>query len=136
MTTPPKHSGLRHVALFCGELEASVSFYTEVLSMTVEWNPDPDNYYLTSGNDNLALHRADPTQNEAGLANQQRLDHIGFIVAEPEAVDQWEAHLRDHRVEIVQPAKTHRDGARSVYCKDPSGVVVQIIYHPPLAGTS
>ena len=132
MTTPPRQSGLRHVALFCRELEASVCFYTEVIGMSVEWNPDPDNYYLTSGNDNLALHRAD----DAERAEPQRLDHIGFIVAKLEDVEHWEEHLRNHAIEIVQATKTHRDGARSLYCKDPDGTVVQIIYHPPLAATS
>ena len=29
------------------------------MGMQVEWRPDPDNVYLTSGNDNLALHRVE-----------------------------------------------------------------------------
>ena len=29
--------------------------------------------------------------------------------------------------------RTHRDGARSFYCRDPSGVRVQLIYHIPIA---
>ena len=33
-------------------------FYVDVLGFAVEWEPDPDNVYLTSGRDNLALHRA------------------------------------------------------------------------------
>jgi hypothetical protein len=28
--------------------------------------------------------------------------------------------------------RTHRDGARSFYCADPEGTVVQVIFHPPL----
>ena len=34
------------------------AFYVDVLGFRVEWEPDPDNVYLTSGVDNLALHRA------------------------------------------------------------------------------
>ena len=34
---------------------------------------------------------------------------------------------------IAQPPKTHRDGARSFYCHDPDGTLVQLIYHPPLS---
>ena len=49
--------GMRHVALFATDLEASEAFYVDLLGMTVEWRPDDDNVYLTSGNDNLALHR-------------------------------------------------------------------------------
>ncbi len=33
---------------------------------------------------------------------------------------------------MVTEPRTHRDGARSFYCKEPSGVKVQIIYHPPI----
>jgi hypothetical protein len=29
--------------------------------------------------------------------------------------------------------RTHRDGARSFYCEDPAGNVVQIIFHPPIS---
>ena len=129
MKTPKPHAGLRHVALFTTTLEASVRFYTELLGMKVEWNPDPDNFYLTSGTDNLALHRA----TESRSARGQTLDHIGFIIDEEEDVDAWHDHLVANGVNILQQPKTHRDGARSFYCEDPDGTVVQLIYHPPIS---
>lgn len=127
--TTLSHSGLRHVALQVHDLEASVRFYTELMGMRIEWNPDPDNYYLTSGNDNLALHRA----RVAPGNSEQRLDHIGFLLDDVDDVDRWHEHLAAHAVKIRQPPKTHRDGARSFYCEDPNGTLVQVIYHPPLA---
>src|SRR6056300_1355793 len=36
-------------------------------------------------------------------------------------------------VTIAQGPKKHRDGARSLYCYDPAGTLVQLIYHPPLS---
>jgi len=30
--------------------------------------------------------------------------------------------------------KTHRDGARSIYFKDPEENMIQIIFHPPISG--
>jgi predicted enzyme related to lactoylglutathione lyase len=36
-------------------------------------------------------------------------------------------------VAILKEPKSHRDGARSFYCRDPDGNTVQLIYHPPLA---
>ena len=131
MERPKLTAGLRHVALTVNDLEACERFYVGLLGMEVEWRPDPDNLYLTSGNDNLALHRAPD-----GFAPQadQRLDHIGFIIERPEQVDQWYAYLGEHGVTMKTAPRTHRDGARSFYCSDPVGNTVQIIYHPPLTG--
>lgn len=128
MRRPETLGRLWHVALQVRELEACERFYTELLGMRVEWRPDADNVYLTSGHDNLALHRAA----DIGAA-AQRLDHIGFVLATPAAVDAWHAFLVAQGVSILKPPKTHRDGARSFYCTDPAGNVIQLIYHPPLA---
>jgi len=129
---PTGMMGMRHVALFVQDIEACLAFYIKVLGMQLEWQPDPDNYYLTSGVDNLALHRVTETEKPTG---PQRLDHIGFIIKSPQEVDAWHAHFVQHGVKILQAPKTHRDGARSFYCVDPAGTMVQLIYHPPIADT-
>jgi catechol 2,3-dioxygenase-like lactoylglutathione lyase family enzyme len=131
MKRPAAVPGLHHVALNVRDLESCEKFYTELLGMRVEWRPDSDNVYLTGGSDNLALHRA-PTGAEPGAV--QRLDHIGFVLREIEEVDAWHAFLKANGVAIVKEPRTHRDGARSFYCRDPGGNTVQLIYHPPLAG--
>ena len=133
MQQPKPTAGLRHVALFVHHFEQCEHFYTELLGMQVEWRPDPDNVYLTSGNDNLALHRAPADMDTGG---GQRLDHIGFILDEPEQVDVWFDFLRTYDVSMKTEPRTHRDGARSFYCLDPDGNTVQMIYHPPISGTA
>ena len=125
---PAPTAGMRHVALNVTNVEACERFYVGLLGMKVEWRPDQDNIYLTSGNDNLAIHRS---REPAG--GQQTLDHIGFILNKIEDVDAWYEYLKANNVEIRKQPKTHRDGARSFYCVDPEGVTVQMIYHPPLA---
>lgn len=130
MNKPKPTSGLRHVALFAQNFEASVRFYTELLGMQIEWQPDVDNVYLTSGNDNLALHRASASFNPS---IHQRLDHIGFIINEIDQVDVWYEFFKQQQVPLKTEPRTHRDGARSFYCLDPDGNSVQMIYHPPLA---
>ncbi len=129
MNRPAPTAGLRHVALYVNRFEACERFYVELLGMRVEWRPDPDNVYLTSGNDNLALHRSD-----RDFAGAQHLDHIGFILEDPEQVMAWYQFLLSHEVPMKSEVKQHRDGARSFYCADPDGNIVQMIYHPPLAG--
>lgn len=131
--------GLRHVALNVKDPQAAKRFYVEVLKMKVEWEPDPENVYLcTLGSDgrtqdNLALHKGPPSQGQA-----QALDHIGFILPTPNDVDAWHKHVMQVGAslgaKIVRDIKTHRDGARSFYFSDPDGIVIQMIYHPPISG--
>lgn len=133
MLLPPKIQGLRHVALNVRNLEACVEFYTRVVGMKLEWQPDGNNAYLTSGIDNLALHQTTNVLEKKG----QRLDHIGFILGTPQAVDAWYQFVcQQETKKTPAPPKIHRDGAKSFYCQDPDGNKVQFIYHPSLAECS
>lgn len=122
---PPMH-GLRHVALYVGDVNRSVAFYGDVFGMEEEWRPDEDNAYLTGGSDNLALHKGE-------VATGKTMDHIGFVVPKPDDVDAWERRIRDLGHTPDAPARTHRDGARSFYIKDPDGHTIQVLYHPPIS---
>ena len=130
MTERPAHLGLRHVALFARAFDEMKRFYIDRLGFRVEWEPDPDNIYLTSGADNLALHRAGADRQTDG----GRLDHLGVLVREPGDVDRWAAYLDEHGVPVTARPRTHRDGARSLYLRDPDGNAVQILHHPPISG--
>ena len=129
----PTLVGLRHVALWVEDVDRSLAFYRDVLGMKLEWMPDADNAYMTSGSDNLALHRRRPDHESAAA---QVLDHIGFAVGRPEDVDAWAEWLREQTVEIVKEPKTHRDGSRSFYFCDPDRILIQLIYHRPISGGS
>jgi catechol 2,3-dioxygenase-like lactoylglutathione lyase family enzyme len=128
MSGRPPHAGLRHLALNVRDLDAMARFYTEVLGFEIEWQPDPDNLYLSSGIDNLALHRA-----KEPPAGPSPLDHLGLIVRRAEDVDRWAEFLDSRGVAISARPRTHRDGARSLYFRDPDGNSVQIIHHPPIS---
>jgi catechol 2,3-dioxygenase-like lactoylglutathione lyase family enzyme len=125
--------GLRHVALNVQSVAKSVEFYSTVLGMKLEWMPDPENAYLTSGHDNLALHQL-PRGSAPGPV--QTVHHIGFIVRRPEDVDEWAQRVRSHGIALAAEPKTHRDGARSFYFHDPDGLLIQLIYHPPISDQS
>lgn len=129
-----KTLGIRHVALNVRDPQKSKAFYTRILKMEVEWEPDADNVYLTTGGqDNLALHRAPGAGQGPAAAPGQALDHIGFVLGSADEVDAWHEWMAGAGVPIVKAMKTHRDGARSFYIKDPDGILIQMIYHPPIA---
>lgn len=135
----PSHKGLRHLALNVQALDEMKRFYVDLLGFTVEWEPDPDNVYLTSGTDNLALHRAESQTGELSgpqvATGRQRLAHLGLIVGTPDEVDRWATFLEVRGVTLDAHPRTHRDGARSCYFSDPDGNKIQIIYHAPISGS-
>jgi catechol 2,3-dioxygenase-like lactoylglutathione lyase family enzyme len=121
---------LRHLALNVRRLEDVKRFYVDLLGFAVEWEPDADNIYLSSGIDNLALHRA----SSDAVPVHSALDHLGLIVREAEDVDRWASFLEASGVALLARPRTHRDGARSCYFEDPDGNRIQIIHHPPISG--
>lgn len=127
MQKPVSTLGLRHVALYVKKFTECEYFYTQLLGMKIVWKPDDDNLYLSTGQDNLALHRA-PV--DFSPAKHQHLDHIGFFLAKREDVDTWHDFLLQNNVEIKAAPKDHRDHTRSFYCADPDGNIVQMIYYP------
>jgi len=123
--------GMRHIALKVRDVARSKSFYQDFLGMEVVWEPDPQNVYLSSGCDNIALHEV--SRSFATGATEQQLDHLGFVVATIDQVKQLEETFRASGIKIVHPFKVHRDGSASFYCADPDGIVIQMLYEPHLS---
>jgi catechol 2,3-dioxygenase-like lactoylglutathione lyase family enzyme len=57
LNRPSSHRGMHHIALNVTHFDACEFFYKDLLGMEVVWRPDANNLYLSSGSDNLALHR-------------------------------------------------------------------------------
>ena len=123
--------GMRHIALKVSDVARSKDFYCKFFGMDVVWEPDPENVYLSSGCDNLALHRV--KQHLSASREQQQVDHLGFVVETADRVKELEQEFRAGGVVIVYPFKVHRDGSASFYCVDPDGIVIQMLYEPHLS---
>jgi len=122
---------MRHIALKVRSAAQSKRFYQEILGMDVVWEPDPQNVYLSSGCDNIAVHQT--PENLLENAQEAQLDHLGFVVESIERVKELESEFRARGVRIVHPFKLHRDGSASFYCADPDGIVIQMLYEPALS---
>ena len=131
MSTVKGLKGMRHIALKVKDIGRSTAFYQEFFGMKVVWEPDPQNIYLSSGWDNLALHEL-PKGKEPS-ANEPLLDHLGFVVESAERVRELETEFCSKGVNIVHPFKIHRDGSASFYLADPDGIVIQMLYEPTLS---
>lgn len=123
--------GMRHIAIKVKDVAQSKSFYHDILGMDVVWEPDPDNVYLSSGCDNLAIHGV--SANFAAGTEEKQLDHMGFLIETIERVKELEGEFIVKGVRIVHPFKVHRDGSASFYCADPDGIVIQMLYEPHLS---
>ena len=124
--------GMRHIALKVRDAARAKKFYREILGMDVVWEPDPQNIYLSSGCDNLAIHEV--SESFAKNAEERQLDHLGFVVESVERVKELEQVFVAQGITIVHPFKVHRDGSASFYCADPDGIVIQMLYEPTLSG--
>ncbi len=126
--------GLWHLALRVKDLSRSRAFYEGLFGMNVVWAPDPDNLYLSSGRDNLALHQIPPGELSQYQASQgQFLDHLGIVVDCPETVDRLFQRVEQDGIPIVHRPRRHRDGSYSCYIADPDGNTVQILYEPTIS---
>ena len=123
--------GMRHIALKVKDVARSKQFYQDVFGMEVVWEPDPQNVYLSSGCDNIAIHGV--SEAFANTAEERQLDHLGFVVEDVERVRALEQEFVARGVPIVHPFKVHRDGSASFYCADPDGIVIQLLYEPQLS---
>lgn len=127
---PESVPGLRQLSLSVLRFEECVIFYSKLLGMVVESQPDVDTVFLCSCGDRLLLNRHAGGVRELDL---QRLQHIGFMLEERAEVDRWYEFLRLNGVRMKNEAGELSDGAYSFSCLDPDGNTLQFLHLPVMA---
>jgi len=126
-----KTRGLRHLALRVRDVQVSQAFYERLFDMKLVWQPDPENVYLSTGVDNLALHQISAEeQKQFKPSPVDPLDHLGFLMDSPESVKALFQEVSTQGVTIVEPPKQHRDGSFSFYLADPDHNTIQVLFEP------
>ena len=126
-----KTRGLRHLALRVRDMQVSQAFYERLFDMKLVWQPDPENVYLSTGVDNLALHQISAEeQKQFKPSPVDPLDHLGFLMDSPESVKALFQEVSAQGVTIVEPPKQHRDGSFSFYLADPDHNTIQVLFEP------
>ncbi|MBS2003088.1 MAG: VOC family protein [Candidatus Obscuribacterales bacterium] len=95
-----KPAAIDHIAIPVTDVDASVKWYTSEFGCTIEYQDDTW-AFLKFENIKLAL-----------VVKHQHPPHLAFV---------------SPRAESYGELKTHRDGTRSVYIKDPAGNAVEIV---------
>jgi glyoxylase I family protein len=118
--------GLDHLLLLVRGMERAVGFYEGVLGCTVKTRlPQFAMVELRAGDSDLDLvDIADPAGAWARPAAEggRNIDH--FCLRVEAAEPRLRSHLAEHAVEIVE--ERLEAGCLSLYCKDPSGNVVEL----------
>ncbi len=126
-----KTQGLRHLALRVRDVKVSQDFYERLFDMKLVWQPDPENVYLSTGVDNLALHQISAEeQKQFKPSPVDPLDHLGFLMDSQESVKALFQEVSAQGVTIVKPLKLHRDGCFSFYLEDPDHNTIQVLFEP------
>lgn len=118
-----KINQLNHVAVHCDDLDASVRFYREVLSLEPMDRPAfsfPGAWFRVGVDQELHLI-ARPAQDPQGYSIP-RERHFAFRVPD---IERAAAHLTDCGIDFDAPQK-RPDGAVQIFLRDPDGHVIEL----------
>ena len=115
-------------ALYADDLGAAERFYRELLGLTLVGRDEGRHVFFQTGeNQVLLLFRPDSTLKGDRLPphGARGPGHVAFGIA-AEDLDSWRDRLLRHGVE-VEHEETWQRGGRSLYFRDPSGNLVELL---------
>lgn len=133
--------GLNHMGLIVEDMQAARAWFVEALNLPI-FEDRGELLFLWVGSDILAVktprmaiskpEHGDEKNRGEHLARDgfQALDHYGFYASTPEEVDRFAEHATRHGATILKGPYDRSDG-RSVYFKDPCGLVGEFLYFRP-----
>lgn len=121
--------GYHHVALFTGDLDQTIRFWTSVMGARLvrtardtDGDPGARHYYFDIGGTLLAFFEF-PAQNKEAL-NFGWLHHVALKVESLDALEARRAHIEGCGVQ-VSGIRNH-DFVSSIYLHDPNGILIEL----------
>jgi catechol 2,3-dioxygenase-like lactoylglutathione lyase family enzyme len=130
--------GLNHLGLVVDDIAAARRWFVDTLGLKV-LEDRGELLFIMAGRDVLAVktpamavakpeHGGEATG--SSRAGYQSLDHYGFYASTPAEVDAFARHVETHGAKLLKGPYDRSDG-RSVYFKDPLGLVGEFLYFNP-----
>lgn len=128
-------TGINHFGLSVGDLEESITFYTEILGLEISEKRENDCFFKLGEKDVMAVIQfpgGKDSFNESMKPKRQgkAYTHFGFQAPSIEAVFMMQQKLEEAGVTVLTKAYERWDGA-SVYFLDPNGYTLEYIYFDP-----
>ena len=129
--------GLHHVTAICRDLDATIAFYRDLLGLAVVHDgpsdDDPESRHVWFGAldgapGRLLSFMEYPTM-PSGVTGAGSTHHFALLVESAEEQIAWRDYLRKADVECSEVFD--RGASRSIYVRDPDGLLVEIATRGP-----
>ena len=129
--------GLHHITAICANLERTVSFYRDLLGMTLlkqttnEDDPGSRHFYFgdNDASPGSLITFMEYPHMEEGQVGVGIVHHFALRTGSLEELNAWHAHLTAHGVQSTEPI--NRTYYSSIYFRDPDGHIVEIATDGP-----
>lgn len=135
-------TGLNHLGLVVKDINQAKKWFLEDLGLKL-LEDRGELVFIKAGQDIIAIktpqmainkpeHGSEPTAPFHQFSSWQHLDHYGFYAKTPQEVDHFAKFLMDKKITILKGPYDRSDG-RSVYFRDPCGLVGEYLWVKPSA---
>lgn len=129
-------AALHHVALVTNDMEATVTFYRDVLGSEIamahrQGANNVRHYFITvAPNTVFAFFEFSDAETPEWIEatrpkSNRHLDHVDFYVESRDDIDRWTARLEEHNIPIKRTI-----GGDSIFFQDPNNMVIQLSVGP------